>query len=338
MKCTIVDVAKQANVSVATVSRVINGNYPVSTKTKLHVQKVIEELHFIPNMQAREIKKRTSNTIGVVVPSVDNMFFPEVIHGIEQYLMQESYSLMLSFSKNSKEQEQECVLNLLSRNVAGIIVADAHPKNVEEGFYEQYSEHTPITFINGNTSLQDVSYVICDEQAGAKLALETLWEHGHRDIYFVRGEHSYSYDVKEEIYHQFLKEHQAICHIVNVGEGNGHQVMDVSKQIMLDKLKHHTCSAAFCCNDLMAIGVLHACKEQGINVSEDFSIIGFDNTLLATLVEPKLTTVDQNMYQLGYQAAMVTMEHIQSKEGIHKKVVLPATLVNRDTLGYKKGS
>ncbi|MEG0736789.1 MAG: LacI family DNA-binding transcriptional regulator, partial [Longicatena sp.] len=112
MKITIVDVAKKANVSVATVSRVINDNYPVNSKTKAKVQKVIKELNFIPNLQAREVKKRKTKTIGVIVPSVENMFFPEVINGIEQHLMQKSYSLLLSFSKNSEEKEQECVRNL----------------------------------------------------------------------------------------------------------------------------------------------------------------------------------------------------------------------------------
>lgn len=339
MKVTIVDVAKLANVSVATVSRVMNQNYPVNVKTKARVQKAIDELHFIPNMQAREVKKRKSKTIGVIVPSVDNMFFPEVINGIEHYLMEESYSLLLSFSKNSKEKEQECVRTLLSRNVAGIIIADANTSNVESGFYEEFIKSTPITFINGDSSNPEFSYVQCDEQDGANKALAALWAKNHRDIYFIRGEHSYSYDVKERAYREFLATHKSEgnSHIVLVGEGNSTHVIDVTQAIMSEKLKQKECSAAFCCNDLMAIGVLNACKEAGLSIPEDFSIIGFDNIILSKLVEPKVTTIDQNMYELGNQAARLIVDNIRAENRVNKKVILHATLIDRETLGSKGG-
>src|SRR5471030_253492 len=115
MKITIVDVAKKANVSVATVSRVTSGNYPVKAETKKRVLEVIEELKYIPNMQARELTQQKSSTIGVVVPSINNMFFPEVINGIESILKLNSLSLVLACS-NNHEEERFCVNNLLYRN------------------------------------------------------------------------------------------------------------------------------------------------------------------------------------------------------------------------------
>ncbi|MEG0274447.1 MAG: substrate-binding domain-containing protein, partial [Longicatena sp.] len=93
----------------------------------------------------------------------------------------------------------------------------------------------------------------------------------------------------------------------------------------------------FCCNDLMAIGVLNACKEVGVSVPDEFSIIGFDNIILSKLVEPKLTTIDQNMYELGNQAAKLILETIKEEQSISKKVVLNATFVPRETLAEKKG-
>ncbi|MEG1733275.1 MAG: LacI family DNA-binding transcriptional regulator [Longicatena sp.] len=337
MKVTIVDVAKQANVSIATVSRVLNNNYPVNVKTRARVQKAIDELHFIPNMQAREIKKRKSKTIGIIVPSVDNMFFPEVINGVEQYLMEHSYSLLVSFSKNSKEKEQENVRNLMSRNVAGIIIADANTENVESGFYEEFSKNTPITFINGDASHEEFSYVLCDESDGANKALHALWNKGHHDIYFVRGDNSYSYDVKEQAYRAFLaqqKEHVE-PHIVYVGEGNHSKVIDMTCKKMVEHLRNEKYSAAFCCNDLMALGVLDACKEVGIKVPEEFSVIGFDNIILSRFVQPKLTTVDQNMYQLGINAAQLLLENIKAEKKLNKKVVLCAKLIERETLAER---
>lgn len=339
MKITIVDVAKRANVSVATVSRVMNNNYPVSSKTKANVQKVIKELNFIPNLQASEVKKRKTKTIGVIVPSVENMFFPEVINGIEQYLIQKSYTLLLSFSKNNIEKEQECVRNLLSRNVAGMIVADVNTTNVESGFYDDLGKSTPIIFINGECDKEGFSHVLCDERDGAMKALHALWEKGHRDIYFIRGGSSYSYDVKESAYKEFLRNNNQSSkeHIVYVGEGNSNQVIDVTHSIMSEKIRKEGCSAAFCCNDLMAIGVLNACKEANINVPEAFSIIGFDNIILSKLVDPKITTIDQNMFELGNQAAKLVLETIHEEQHISKKIVLNATFVPRETLAQKKG-
>ena len=134
MKITIVDVAKKANVSVATVSRVMNGNYPVKAETKKRVLEVVEELNYIPNMQARELTQQKSATIGVVVPSINNMFFPEVINGIESSLKLNSLSLILACSNNDAEEEKLCVNNLLSRNVSGIIVIDPNTDNIKSKF------------------------------------------------------------------------------------------------------------------------------------------------------------------------------------------------------------
>ena len=119
---TIVDVAKMAGVSVATVSRVVNGNYPVKVETRERVQTAIETLHYVPNVQARELNTRRSSTIGVVVPGLYNMFFAEVIDGIEETVRKDGLSLLLNCAKNDPQQEMNCINALVSRNVSGIIV------------------------------------------------------------------------------------------------------------------------------------------------------------------------------------------------------------------------
>ncbi|MEG2799711.1 MAG: LacI family DNA-binding transcriptional regulator [Erysipelotrichaceae bacterium] len=335
MKVTINDVAKKAEVSVATVSRVLNNNYPVNVVTRARVNKVIKDMQFIPNMQAQEIKHRKSRTIGIIVPSVDNMFFPEVINGVEDYLMKHDYSLLLCFSKNSKEREKDNVRNLLSRNVAGIIIADADLTNVENHFYDEFVKNTPITFINGNPSHDQFSHVLCDEEEGANQALQALWNHGHRHIYFIRGINSHSYDVKENAYRTFMKQHNEECDgdVIYVGEGNSSKVIDVTRSIMVTRLLKDKNTAAFCCNDLMALGVIDACKELAMDIPKDFSIIGFDNIILSKFVQPKLTTVDQNMVQLGLNAASLMVENIEAGKKLNKTIVLSPKLVMRETLG-----
>lgn len=338
MKVTIVEVAKRAGVSVATVSRVMNNNYPVNVKTKARVLKAIEDLKFVPNVQAQEVKKRKSKTIGVIVPSVDNMYFPEVVHGIEQQLMSSSYSLLLTFSKNNKEKEQDCVRNLLGRNVAGIIIADASTSNVTNGFFKEYVRNTPIVFINGDPTQNRFSFVMSDEEHGTMEALTHLWKNGHEHVYFVRGDNSYSYDVKEKAFQTFYEEKGVnVDHkVISVGEGNSSDVIEATTEKFVTLLESNRCSAAFCCNDLMALGVVNACKERAIQIPKEFSIIGFDNVILSKYTEPKLTTVDQHMHQLGINAVQLILENITSDIDVSKKIVLNTSLIERETVGKFK--
>lgn len=337
MKVTIVDVAKHANVSIATVSRVMNGNYPVSAKTRILVLKAIEELKFVPNMQAREIKIRKSKTIGVIVPSVENMFFPDVIRGIEQCLIKDSYSLLLSFSKNNKEREMDCIRNLMARNVAGIIIADVNTENLKNGEIKAVAGNTPVVFINGNPKYQEFSYVLSDEEQGARLALEHLWEHGHRRICFVRGKNSYSYEIKEKAFLEFMKHNQidASENIYIVGDGNSSGIIEKTADIFKKILKEKRYTAAFCCNDLMGIGMMHACKSINRKVPKEFSVVGFDNIILASYTEPKLTTVDQETLQLGYNAAQLILENIDSDEMRNKRIILNTKLIKQGSVADK---
>lgn len=334
MKITIVDVAKKANVSVATVSRVMNGNYPVKAETKKRVLEVVNELNYIPNMQARELTQQKSATIGVVVPSINNMFFPEVIRGIESNLKLNSLSLVLACSNNDVEDEKLCVNNLLSRNVSGIIVIDPNTDNINSKFYHNISKQTPIVFVNGHSVSANISSVINDEAMGASMALNYLLENNHKDILFVRGKDSYSYDVKEKVYKETMKELHNFKteNIINIGDGNSNETVDNTVNIFLDILKTSSATAVFACNDLMAVGVLNACKKLNLHVPNDLSIIGFDNIALSKFVEPKLTTIDQNMFLLGTNAATLLLEKIESDNSSSKRVILINSLIERDTV------
>lgn len=337
MRITIVDVAKKANVSVATVSRVMNGNYPVKASTKEAVLKAIKELKYIPNIQAREFTMQQSTIIGVIAPSINNMFFPEVINGIETHLKSTALSLVLSCTNNDKDEEIRSVNNFLSRNVAGIIIIDPNTDNIKSKYYDDIAKKVPIVFVNGYVKETTISNVCNDEFLGSKIALEYLFKNNHRDILFLRGKDSYSYDVKEEIYinsmeniNLFKKEN-----IINVGDGNSRKTVENTTTLMLDVLKENKATAIFASNDLMAVGALNACKKLNISVPDDMSIIGFDNIDLCKYVEPKLTTIDQNMFLLGANASILLLEKISSNNKYDKKVLLNNFLVERDTVTKK---
>jgi len=335
MKITIVDVAKKANVSVATVSRVMNGNYPVKEETKKRVLEVIEELKYIPNMQARELTQQKSSTIGVVVPSINNMFFPEVINGIESNLKLNSLSLVLVCSNNDKDEEKSCINNLLSRNVSGIIVIDPNTDNIKSEFYHNISKQTPLVFVNGHAVSANISSVVNDEAMGASMALNYLVENNHKDILFVRGKDSYSYDIKEKVYKETMESlnNFKLENIINIGNGNSSETVDNTLNMFIDILKNSSATAVFACNDLMAVGVLNACKKLNIDVPSNLSIIGYDNIDLSKFVEPKLTTIDQNMFHLGTNAANLLLEKIEYDNSRSKRIILTNSLIERDTVG-----
>ena len=323
MKITIQDVAKKADVSVATVSRVMNGNYPVKAETRKRVLQVIEELNYIPNMQARELTKQKSTTIGVIVPSINNMFFTELVDGIEKELKIHSLSLILACTNDSSDDEQHCVNNLISRNVSGIIIAGPNTDNIKSGFYKKISHKIPLVFVNSEFSDSNISYVSNDEAAGAYIALNYLQDNNHKNIAFVRGMDSYSYDVKEKVYLEFMNKNRLNNpKVINIGNGNSSETVDNTMNIFINILKDYSFTAVFACNDLMAVGILNACKKLDIKIPEQLSIIGYDNISLSKFVEPKLTTIDQNMFLLGSNSAKLLIEKINSGNKISKKLYL----------------
>lgn len=334
MKVTIQDVAKESGVSITTVSRVINNNYPVSEKTRKKVEEVVKRLDFKPNILARGLIHQKTDTIGVIVPSITNLFFPTVVKAIENILRKQGYSIYLCNTDNIDEEEVTYVNSLLARQVDGIIVIDPQTSNMKNRFYEKLQKEVPLVCINGYNRGISCNFVLNDEETGAVEAVEYLIGLGHKDIAFVRGESSYSYDLKENAYKEVLEKHgyRGNEEVINIGPGNNDETMDITMnkiKNVLEKSKHPT--AFFACNDLMALGVVNACKKVGLDVPGDVSVVGFDNTVISSLVEPKLTTVDQNMYALGENAASMLLKNIKNKNASTQKIVLNTKLIIRDT-------
>ena len=334
MKTTIVDVAKACNVSVATVSRVINGNYPVKEETKEKVLKVIEELQYQPNTQARDLIKKQSSTIGVVVPSISNMFFTNVINGIESYFEKSDYSIFLCITEHDKDKEISRISELISRNVAGIIVVDPGIDNVESKYFDKIARFIPKVFVNRYSESSHISSVYNDQENGSRLAIDYLLSKSHKNIAFIRGDNSYSYDIKEKVYKEMMKDINNFKEefIVNIGHGNSIQTVNKTMEKGLKLLSlNKDVTGVFACNDLMAIGIMNACKKLNINIPKDLSIVGYDNIELSEMIEPKLTTIDQNMFLLGKNSAILLNEKIENNNKYSKSIVLNNHLIKRDT-------
>ena len=174
-----------------------------------------------------------------------------------------------------------------------------------------------------------------DQRGGARAALEHLFHYGHERILFVQGENSDSYRIKEKVYREIMRE-RGTFHpedIVNVGEGNHIETVENTMFILMDMMLDLEPTAIFCCNDLMAMGAVNACQRMGRRVPQDISVIGYDNTALSQYTAPKLTTIDQNMGDLGREAARLMLKQIE--ENVTENVVLANTVVERETTGFR---
>lgn len=332
MAVNIKDVAKEANVSMSTVSRVINNNYPVKAETRKRVEAAIEKLKFSPNVLARALINQNTKTIGVLVPRIDNLFFPTVIKAIESSLKNKGYSIYLCDTADNADQEVIYINSLIGRQVDGIISIDPKTENIKSGFYEKIGKNLPLVCINGYNKDIKCNFVLNDQESGTRQAINYLIKLGHKNIIFVKGRKSYSYDLKKDVYIELLKENNLLKnkHIVDVGQGNSYETVYTTMDIMLKELKDVVLpTAVFACNDLMALGVLNACKRLNYDVPRDVSIIGFDNIIVSSLVEPQITTVDQNMYKLGENAAKMLLDVIKDGNEHTRVITLNTKLITR---------
>ena len=341
-KMGIFEVADRAGVSIATVSRVLNGSDLVRADTRQKVQKVIDEMNYVPYAAAtrerieKELSARNIRDIGVILPSVYNKFFAEVLEGIEHSLRHESYFLMLNCARNNAEREMNCIRAMLKRKVSGIIILSPNTQDFEEEFYREAVQKIPLVFVNAYFKIPGASYVENDEEAGTLDAIRYLFGLGHEKILMVSGINSDSYTIKEKAFKDIMQSKNIGTknYIVNIEAGNSPETVDLTTKILLDILPKTDATAIFCCNDLMAIGALNACKQLNFKVPEDFSIIGYDNTAIANIVTPKLTSVDQNMFQLGRNAAKLLIEKIST--GQSKRITFYNSIVERESTAPAK--
>ncbi|AWB44602.1 LacI family transcriptional regulator [Paenibacillus sp. CAA11] len=334
---TIYDIAKEANVSVATVSRVLNDTAPVRASTREKVMAVIEKHQFQPNALARSLIKKETGTIAIILPDITNPFFPEVFWGAENEARDKGYTFFLCNTGGDHERESQYLSILREKRVDGMIFLGGriNLQNCPEEMAQELIElgrHLPIVLVNGNLPRSGLHRIYTDEAKGAALAAEHLLELGHREFAFVGGLQKMATTmVKVRAIQKKLKEHGLELKKERILLGDFS--IETGKQLMSQLLKQDTPpSAVVCVNDYTAIGAMKAAIEHGLSIPKDISIVGFDNTPLASAVIPELTTVSQNTYQLGKLAVDVLHDLINQNK-TPKQVVLRPELIVRQSTG-----
>jgi len=331
------DIAKKSGVSPATVSRVINNPQLVSPKKRENILKVIEEYKFIPNRLAVSLIKKKSRTVGLLIPVISNLFFPEIIEAIEGVLYKEGFNLFLSISNDSIEEEKNAFQNFLQMRIEGAIVIGSRRRKYQ---YIKHiiksAEQIPIVLVNEYLSSEGIYCVYNDESWGAYRAVKYLVESGHRNIGFINGNIIYStFFNKLEGYKQALLEaklsikDKLIVSIPKNDVQNGYQgtIRLLEQNKKLDGL--------FVCSDFAAIGVLRALQKRGIHIPKDISVIGYDNISISSMLSPSLATVDQQGCKLGTVAAKLIKRLIDGEKIMNNVIKFYPNLIIRESVKSK---
>jgi DNA-binding LacI/PurR family transcriptional regulator len=328
MKVTIYDVAEKAGVSIATVSKVINNTGRISEKTRKKVQEVMEQLNYQPSMVASALTRKRTGTIGLLVPDIANPFFAEVARSFEDYAQKLGFGLVIC-STDGKDEKAKLYLSLLIRKqVDGLIIASSIKETV---LVEQMlEEEFPIVLFSIDIPTLGVNTVSVDDYRGGFQATSYLLSLGHKHIGIIAEDLSRSYHrvqgYKEAVIRAGadLNESNIICTMATIENGKS-----AARQLLEGKEDRPT--AIFACNDLLAIGVIEEARKLGINVPEELSVVGFDNTILAEIVNPALTSVAQPIKEMASQAMTILFEEIENGETPKQRILMLPELVVRNS-------
>lgn len=326
---TIVDVADEAGVSYATVSRVINNKDHVSPEKRERVLRAMAQLGYVANMQARSLAGGASRVVGLLVDYLSSSYMDEIIRGIDEALDAENYDLMLYTTHRRKTKESAYVTKLTRKLADGLLLI--LPRNAGAYLDTLRQRQFPHVLVDYLSDRQNVPSVSTTNFRGAYDAMSFLLSLGHRRIGFITGTMEFGC-ARDRLdgYRAALKDHGIPADPQLVCEGNFMQPQGYQSAQKLLSLPEPP-TAIFSSNDMMAFGVMEAARERGLRLPEDLSIVGFDDIPQASHVHPALTTVRQPLEEMGRSAAHLLLKYIAHPTAEIERIELPTRLVIRES-------
>lgn len=333
------EIAKKACVSVATVSRVLNHPESVAPKTKERILSVMEESEYTPNWFARGLNFNKTNTIALLVPNVLNPSHMEIAKGVEDVAHQKDYTTFLCNADNDVEKERHYLDSLLKRKVDGIVLVSSLLENQDIALIRK--QGVPVVAIGENRDISNISLVRIDCQEAAHQAVRHLLEIGYREISFIYGGTPEKENARKLAgYVQALAEEgieRKAEFLVKTPNSTVESGYFAAKKLMALKERPR---AIFTSSDLLAFGAIDAMKDLGIRVPEDVALVGFDNIRMASLVEPKLTTVEKPMHKMGVLGMRLLLDLMEAKEEKkdfpQREILLQSRLKIRKSCGHRE--
>lgn len=323
------DVAKSAGVSVSTVSHVINKTRFVSEETQTKVLDAMKELKYKPNRLASSLRRKDkrTHTLGLLIPDSANPFFAEVSRGVEDACFEAGYSVFLCNSDDDPQKELNYIEVLLGKQIDGIILVSAGIHN--DALALLATNNIPFVLVDREVSGSIIDSVLVNNEEGGCQATEYLIELGHTRIGCIAGPSLINPSAaRVQGYRKALSKYNLVQDdsLIVAGDFRAQSGFEATKELLdLDEPP----TAIFACNDMMAVGVLHAIDEVGLSVPGDISIVGFDDIPLASFTPPPLTTISQPSQEMGLRAARMVIERIEDANLPPRSETLSTTLITR---------
>ena len=337
---TIKDIAKQAGVSSATVSYVLNNTQYITPETKKRVLKAVQELHYVPNATARSLRAKRSKTIGLIISDIRNPFYPDLAKGCEDIAYANDYDVLIFNTNEDKERMQKAILKLKQERVDGIIIAcavDSDKAIIEDLVKNNY----PVVLAHRKIEGLQVNYIVADQFNAVVEASHYLLSLGHKKIAFVMGIDGSSVNSERlKGYQMVMQENHLDINPGWIIQGNG--TYQNSYDIMLDLWKNmpkaEQPTAVLARNDISALGIMDAALDMGMKLPDDLAIIGFDDLFLSESRGIQLTTVRIPRYELGQISTRILIDIIEKGKYLNnpQESILPTKLIIRKTCGVVK--
>ena len=329
---TIVEVARHAGVSVATVSRVLNGNAKVKPELKQRVLAAVEALHYVPNAAARNLRLNESRAILILVPNVTNPYYARIIAGIGEVAHERGYSSFLCDTGGDSQRERELLKRLEVNQADGAILMATE---LGAGWLAPIAARYPVVQSSEFDPDVDVTHVCIDNYRAARDAMEHLLALGHRRIGLISSENRYHSTARRtQGYRDALEQAGLSASYIRLGSADySFKSGFTAARSLLSQERRPT--ALFCISDMLALGAIASAREMGFRVPEDVTVVGFDDVEQTTMFHPYVTTVVQPCQEIG-RRAMQLLDDLMHARPAPREVLLPHSLAVRESSALRR--
>jgi len=331
---TIREVAERARVSIATVSYVLSGKKKLSPSTEIRVFNAVEELGYLPNQLARNLKRRTTTTIGILVADIRNPFFPSIVEFVSKYLADEEYGIFVASSDESVHEQDKILKLFLQHKIGGLIAIPTGPQEEISVQFEKLSHKIPLILLDRDIPSLPCAKVLLDNAEGTWKLTNHLIQAGHRKIGIITPPLYLSIGGERlEGYVRALREcgihvDQELKFEGNLFQDSGEKAAEYFMSI--DKPRRPT--AVVSCNEMMTMGFLRGIRRHGMDTPRDFSLVSFDDPDHFEFFDPPITSFRQPERLLGEQAVDLLTKELKSIPLQNRRIVLRGELMERKSV------